>query len=1145
MRPILLKVKGLHSFREEQEVDFENLCGGGVFGIFGPTGSGKSSLLDAMTLALYGKVERASNNTQGIMNHAEDQLSVSFTFELGNAAGTKRYRVERRYKRTDEIKLKIATCRFVEIDGEEKVLADKDRDVTQHVQDILGLTVDDFTRAVVLPQGKFAEFLSLKGSERRQMLQRLFHLEKYGDILNTRLRKRTDTAKSRVNELTAEQQGLGEASVETIAQAKERVVLAQQSHQVQQARTAEAEKLLEAKKRLWELQAESVKTAKQLAEHRQLEHEIIELEKQLSLARQAEILRPYTDELTKGREEFFRWQARADEAAQQLAASRTAYGAAQEELRLIRQKLAEEEPRLTVRLERLKQAQELEDELHVLQASIAAQEKQYSVYAEQLADAQKAHEWSAKMREQAIQRQAFLQEELLKKSVAPAERQKVNQAVQEKQAIKAEQKRFADLQQEIQEYQKRCLKTEQDAALARDAGSQYQRHLQELLEDTQRQYMKVRDGIDRVNGVRSAAEQLLATERGALAEWIDRNLAVQLVASLQNGKPCPVCGSSEHPSPAIPAENDLGRSQIEERIGKLEEEERALTAAGHEYDRLSSRLQQVSSSLYDRLMHENSGADGAAASLDSHLLQEQASDEADLLLTIEQIKQGCRQIREQLTSYENDLQRLEESMRSALKKGSLIEQQQAAAAARMDNERKAVEERSQKAAQEESRITARLQQWNEAFAPLVYENAEGEAARIQALDVEAEELQQKLEKSYPYIAEREAELDRLQNQLTKTEHERIRLEAELTANRKNLTEKMLRLKQIVPEGEAAVLYKETENLLKNLRQQAAAITEKEEKARTQLQANEKDESAARQSLRLASTRKTEAEAAWIKAVAAAPFQTQEEVQQAMAGLESQKSWQERIERYRDKEKKLENELQRIHSLLSGETVSDEEWEEANAACTRAREALDLAAKEKIRSERDLEDLELRHARWAQLEELRVQQQQTIDRLVKLQNVFKGNSFVEYIAEEQLMQVSYEASMRLASLTRQRYAIEVDSTGGFIIRDDANGGIRRPVTTLSGGETFLTSLSLALALSGQIQLRGEYPLEFFFLDEGFGTLDQELLDTVITALEKLQSSRLSVGIISHVPELQARLPRKLIVEPAEPSGRGSRIRHEVL
>ncbi|WP_236570558.1 AAA family ATPase, partial [Paenibacillus sp. An7] len=82
MRPVKLKLSGLQSYREVQEIDFRTLTETGLFGIFGPTGSGKSTILDAITLAMYGKVERAVNGTQGIMNQAEDTLFVSFTFEL-------------------------------------------------------------------------------------------------------------------------------------------------------------------------------------------------------------------------------------------------------------------------------------------------------------------------------------------------------------------------------------------------------------------------------------------------------------------------------------------------------------------------------------------------------------------------------------------------------------------------------------------------------------------------------------------------------------------------------------------------------------------------------------------------------------------------------------------------------------------------------------------------------------------------------------------------------------------------------------------------------------------------------------------------------------------------------------------------------
>lgn len=102
----------------------------------------------------------------------------------------------------------------------------------------------------------------------------------------------------------------------------------------------------------------------------------------------------------------------------------------------------------------------------------------------------------------------------------------------------------------------------------------------------------------------------------------------------------------------------------------------------------------------------------------------------------------------------------------------------------------------------------------------------------------------------------------------------------------------------------------------------------------------------------------------------------------------------------------------------------------------------------------------------------------IDRLDKLQAVFKGNSFVEYLAEEQLESVTRDASARLGGLTRQRYAIEVDSEGGFVMRDDANGGVKRPVTSLSGRDFPDIPGARACPFSTD-PASGEYPLQFFF------------------------------------------------------------------
>ena len=240
MKPIKLSIAGLHSFRETQEISFDELSDTGVFGIFGPTGSGKSTILDAMTLALYGFVGRAEHNTRGILNHAEKSLTVAFEFELEKNP-RRRYRAERMYRRRDELSVQNVRSRFVECTpAGDIVLADKDSEVTAQVKRVLGLEPEDFTRAVVLPQGKFAEFLYLKGADRNKMLQRLFSLEKYGDGLQQKVKARLEAAEREMAVLAAEQLGLGDASAEAVETAKAALADAQNAEQAATARLADA-----------------------------------------------------------------------------------------------------------------------------------------------------------------------------------------------------------------------------------------------------------------------------------------------------------------------------------------------------------------------------------------------------------------------------------------------------------------------------------------------------------------------------------------------------------------------------------------------------------------------------------------------------------------------------------------------------------------------------------------------------------------------------------------------------------------------------------------------------------------------------------------------------------------------------------------
>ena len=200
MKPIKLELMGLNSYTDKQTIDFEKLTSRGLFGIFGNTGSGKSTILDAITIALYGDIARDATD---YINTSCDKAMVKFEFEIGSKNNRNRYFVERTIKNTPTGGTKTTRVLLGEIkpDGDINVLADKVGEVKNKIQEIIGLTSDDFTRSVVLPQGKFSEFLKLQDRDRRKMLERIFNLEKYGQRLSTKVKIRRNTAKEHITSL--------------------------------------------------------------------------------------------------------------------------------------------------------------------------------------------------------------------------------------------------------------------------------------------------------------------------------------------------------------------------------------------------------------------------------------------------------------------------------------------------------------------------------------------------------------------------------------------------------------------------------------------------------------------------------------------------------------------------------------------------------------------------------------------------------------------------------------------------------------------------------------------------------------------------------------------------------------------------------
>ncbi|MGH3440844.1 MAG: AAA family ATPase, partial [Nitriliruptorales bacterium] len=174
MRPLRLVLENFGSFRGRHEVDFEGID---LFVLAGPTGAGKSTILDAVSCALYSSIARyeQQNLIEPAINKLATQATVSFTF----AVGGERYVVTRVLRRTSSGGAHAAEVRLERVvgDGETTTIASGSREVAEHVQRLLGLTFEEFCRTVVLPQGAFARFLHGGAKERQDLLVRLLGLD--------------------------------------------------------------------------------------------------------------------------------------------------------------------------------------------------------------------------------------------------------------------------------------------------------------------------------------------------------------------------------------------------------------------------------------------------------------------------------------------------------------------------------------------------------------------------------------------------------------------------------------------------------------------------------------------------------------------------------------------------------------------------------------------------------------------------------------------------------------------------------------------------------------------------------------------------------------------------------------------------------
>ncbi len=327
-------------------------------------------------------------------------------------------------------------------------------------------------------------------------------------------------------------------------------------------------------------------------------------------------------------------------------------------------------------------------------------------------------------------------------------------------------------------------------------------------------------------------------------------------------------------------------------------------------------------------------------------------------------------------------------------------------------------------------------------------------------------------------------------------------------------------------GEPTPPLEEVTASLRRAKGEQKAFSERKERANAELAKCTSRTAVLKEKSKNAQNNLEEARARYLETLRAGGFSEPAEADALIKKYGDAAEARESVQSYRQEYAAI---TRRLAELPDPETISEEAYRETREKLAAEEEsAVARNSRLAVLGER-IKSCELLLKEKKELTGKREEARREFDRYAALRDLLSGSKFMEFVAEEYLETVAVNAGSRLLSLTGGRYFLR--HRGAFYVGDNFNGGAERPVYTLSGGETFLVSLSLALALGAEICARSLRPIEFFFLDEGFGTLDEALVDVVMDSLEKLRGEHFSIGVISHVGELKNRIDRKLIVEKA--------------
>jgi DNA repair protein SbcC/Rad50 len=1014
MIPIHLKIAGIYSYREKQEIDFRTLTAAHLFGIFGPVGSGKSAILEAIMFALYGETERLNSREMrayNMMNLKSNEAFIQFDFIAPGDKGEYRALVKgkRNSKNKEDVKFERVLYR---VSGTDLIPADP-----AEITTILGISYDNFRRTIIIPQGKFQEFLQLGAKDRTDMVKELFNLHRFDLSFKTnRLQKKNDEA---ISNYEGQLQQLGDIREESITAKETELTGLSRELDLSRIKLKEKEAGEAEMQRISGLHAELAKNQVSLKELEAQKGEIQKAEQRLN---------DFDECVTNFKSDF----DLSDNQKRQLETEELQFSKKQNELSLAIQMQKEVEERYAF-ARKAYESREL----------LLQQSKELGLIAQVNTDRKIAAEYAGRIENG---------EKLLKEALLNSE------------SLKAKAKEFTVLQETLKSRLPDFTRLQKAKDWFAAAGLlkervETQRQKEELLKIEFTSFRKELSAIAEKHNISVSKNendfsfllQQLDVKKEELRKSIQAvekhliHLEVQdklksLASEIEEGKPCPLCGSTEHPN--------------------------VLTVDTVAKDLLNYRGQKAVNENQFDLLH-------GSASQAGKIWEQLKKKTPDLEVTQKALAEAGKALLNHEKSF-SWTGLTEEKLREEMETFSKLHQE--------------IEELSK--------------QTNEALGKSEIESRKEKefVTLLESLRIEQGKAIQNA--------------DTLQKQLSVTDFSKYSgTTAEI------LLEQAQSLK--LQYNNAGKEYADAEKIRNGTSAEVQTLSGMVESMKLSIQALRINISTLQTQLRdrILSTR----------------FGSELAVREILASQPDRVNEQKRIQRFREMlasvtaavqqlERQLEGKLydalvhQQLKQEISSLKTLQEEQNRQKGAAENILKNLKQALAVSIKLRSELETLATRR-----------------ENLKTLADLFRGQSFVNFVSTLHLQNLVNSANDRFYRLTRQQLKLELDPENNFRIRDYLNEGQWRNVKTLSGGQTFQASLCLALALADNIQQLNQNGQNFFFLDEGFGTLDRESLELVFETLKTLRRENRIVGVISHVEDLQQELSAWLRITRDDDNG----------